>query len=265
MKVRIVSGALVGVALATLLLAGYNFSFARVLLLSIMTLIVVGMCHEVVRACSSEMVTAKFLGGSFAVLFLLYHVLYLLGIETSPYSHLFPAAVAAALVLFCYATRHSLSAFEKDGMTLVLVLWLVIGGSIGFYALLQSADGIKAIALLVAIVAVNDSAAYFGGRAFGSHKLAPALSPNKTIEGSLVGIVGGLIVFYSCPAWLPGTNGFAVFLLLLLAQAGDLLKSGVKRQVGVKDFGSVLPGHGGLIDRLDGHLAVMAVAPLLLS
>jgi phosphatidate cytidylyltransferase len=105
---------------------------------------------------------------------------------------------------------------------------------------------------------VGDSAAYLAGRAFGRRKLAPRLSPNKTIEGGLGGLigataVGGLTftVFGLGAWWIGALVGFAIG---FAGQIGDLVESFLKRQAGVKDSGNVIPGHGGILDRIDALL-----------
>ena len=117
----------------------------------------------------------------------------------------------------------------------------------------------------ILIVAVADSLAYFAGRAWGKNKLAPALSPGKSIEGMAGGLVGvgilaaigaALPLFQSVPSWQ-----LAVWSMLvaIYSVAGDLEESRLKREAGVKDSGRILPGHGGLLDRLDGQLAAMPI------
>lgn len=110
----------------------------------------------------------------------------------------------------------------------------------------------------LAIVWATDIGAYFAGRAFGGPKLAPNISPNKTWAGLIggmiaAGIVGGAIATI---AHLPGRALWLAPLLAVAAQIGDLIESGMKRHVGVKDSGRILPGHGGLLDRIDGILPV---------
>ncbi len=117
----------------------------------------------------------------------------------------------------------------------------------------------------ILIVAVADSLAYFAGRAWGKNKLAPALSPGKSIEGLVGGLVGvgilaaigaALPLFQAVPSWQ-----LAVWSMLvaIYSVAGDLEESRLKREAGVKDSGRILPGHGGLLDRLDGQLAAMPI------
>jgi phosphatidate cytidylyltransferase len=100
----------------------------------------------------------------------------------------------------------------------------------------------------------SDTAAYFTGRALGRHKLAPSISPGKTWEGAIAGILGAIIVSLLFTMLLPLGYGQAIVLGLLVSlfgQLGDLVESLLKRNMGVKDSGSLLPGHGGALDRMD--------------
>jgi len=112
--------------------------------------------------------------------------------------------------------------------------------------------------LLLAVVWIGDSAAYYVGRRFGRHKLAPMVSPKKTWEGAMASLAGGLVV---AAGWSLLTLGRVVPEVLALggltnaaAQVGDLVESMFKRGSGVKDSGHLLPGHGGMLDRIDGLL-----------
>ena len=116
-------------------------------------------------------------------------------------------------------------------------------------------------ALLVDVLVatfVCDTAAYAGGRMFGRHRLAPALSPNKTAEGLAFGVVGGTLGFWFAGLyqdWLPGLDALAMGLCVaLLAPLGDLFESMIKRDLDVKDSGTIFGPHGGLLDRLDAVL-----------
>ncbi len=124
------------------------------------------------------------------------------------------------------------------------------------------------IVLVVALVSIADTAAYFTGRAFGRHKLAPSISPGKTWEGAAGALAGVLAYAIICGliaegvAWLPFLA--AAVLLTALGIVGDLFESAAKRQAGVKDSGAILPGHGGMLDRIDSATATLPVAALLL-
>jgi phosphatidate cytidylyltransferase len=131
------------------------------------------------------------------------------------------------------------------------------------------------------VVWIADIAAYFSGKAFGKHKLAPDLSPGKTWEG-VVGAVAG--VFLLCFIWLTITDyfswpsssifdrlyvhGFVVLVsgllfLVMMSVAGDLIESLVKRSAGAKDSSQLLPGHGGILDRIDALLPTLPLAVML--
>ena len=135
------------------------------------------------------------------------------------------------------------------------------------FALMVLEWGTERVVLWVMIVTWStDIFAYFAGRSFGGPKLAPGISPNKTWSGLIGGMAGAAVLGWII-ARLLGLG--APFLLLgapmaLLAQAGDLFESWIKRRAGVKDSGSILPGHGGLLDRLDGLLPLLVVTTILL-
>ncbi len=127
--------------------------------------------------------------------------------------------------------------------------------------------GVGAVLSLMILVWSTDSIAYLVGKAIGRHKLCPAISPKKTWEGSL----GALLLAPLAATWasiglweIPHENWLAslsVFVLLcILSQLGDLFESDVKRQFGVKDTGSLIPGHGGVLDRVDGFIFTAPVA-----
>ncbi len=136
---------------------------------------------------------------------------------------------------------------------MVAVLWLRQAPEIGFLTVLW----------VVAIVVATDVGAYFAGRRIGGRKLAPRISPSKTWAGLIGGVVCAAISGWAV-LWLAGGAGSAWAvgfggILAVVAQSGDLLESAVKRHFGVKDSGSLIPGHGGAMDRLDGFLSVAPV------
>jgi phosphatidate cytidylyltransferase len=132
---------------------------------------------------------------------------------------------------------------------------LYVGPLVPFFALLRNGrNGIPLLVLMLLLVICADSGAYFVGRAIGKHKLAFKVSPGKTIEGAIGGIVasiaGGLILRpWTAPGW--SIEKMIVFgaLVAMLAIIGDLANSAFKRVAGVKDSGWIFPGHGGLLDR----------------
>lgn len=120
----------------------------------------------------------------------------------------------------------------------------------------DAAYGTKLLLLLIAIIAATDTGAYFTGKRFGKFKLAPTISPNKTWEGLSGGVLCAMLAsafLMPLPLTLWSRLGLGMT-LALLAQTGDILESWVKRRRGVKDSGTLIPGHGGLLDRVDGYL-----------
>lgn len=137
-------------------------------------------------------------------------------------------------------------------------------------------DAVYFILLTLCFAWGGDTAAYFAGRAFGKHKLAPVVSPHKTVEGAVGGVVGSVVagVLLTAVYTMLSANHDVIsvqmrpehYLVLVVLGAvasvlgilGDLFASAVKRQVGIKDYGTIFPGHGGILDRFD---SVMFIAP----
>jgi phosphatidate cytidylyltransferase len=154
-------------------------------------------------------------------------------------------------------------------------LWVASGvpyaGAMGLAPIYLRSDpelGFVVIVFLFAVVWTTDIAAYFVGRAVGGPKLAPRLSPKKTRSGALGGLAGAalmaMLVLYVSGAGTSFVGPVLVALALsIAAQVGDLFESAVKRRFGAKDAGSLIPGHGGLMDRLDGFVAAAVLACLI--
>jgi phosphatidate cytidylyltransferase len=158
------------------------------------------------------------------------------------------------------------AAVDSAAATLLGAIYLgVLGGCLAGLRLVDPSAGPWRLLLLLAIVMAADTAAYFVGRAFGNRPLAPRLSPKKTVEGALGGILGGVVGAVVVAAWrlesLPLLHAAALgAVVALFALLGDLFESLLKRWAGVKDSGTLFPGHGGMLDRLD---SLLFGAPLL--
>jgi len=113
----------------------------------------------------------------------------------------------------------------------------------------------ECIVMVLAIIWTGDSAAYYGGRAFGRHLLAPRVSPKKTVEGAIAGLIGSIAAGVIVGTWYLGESwpGLVATSSVtgIAGPIGDLAESALKRSAGVKDSSSILPGHGGILDRLD--------------
>lgn len=189
--------------------------------------------------------------------------------------------LTAALVITAAGTsalriRPADGPFVASALTVVGALY--VGGLLSFGVPLREdllggrLDGTLLFFFPVVLTWASDTAAYFAGRRFGRRPLAPVISPNKTVEGALAALLTGPAAAVAFGIWvLPklgelGLAGLLVLGLLVSAAAiiGDLVESALKRECGVKDSSRLLPGHGGLLDRLDSLLWSIPVAYLFL-
>ena len=187
------------------------------------------------------------------------------------------AAILVALILAVYLFAVIVFQFGKVDMGKIALVFMTDFYVIGAFSaiILLRDEGIAGRFLFIMPFVfswVTDSFAYFCGRLFGKHKLIPAVSPKKTVEGA----VGGA-VFCALTAFLYGfivQKAFGVapnypvlivggLIISVDSQIGDLVMSAIKRQYGVKDFGYMLPGHGGLLDRFDSSIAVTVILVLI--
>ena len=133
-----------------------------------------------------------------------------------------------------------------------------IGVPLGMLVAIHGAGGPRYTLMLLATVVVSDSAQYYTGRMFGRRPLAPAISPNKTIEGAIGGVVFGTLFMVIAGAYVLGGPPVPRILLglsiVVLGICGDLFESRLKRASGVKDSSALIPGHGGVLDRIDALL-----------
>jgi len=174
---------------------------------------------------------------------------------------LWPLAALLLLAAALMRGAEPAQAVPAAAFTLLAAVYLgALGGTLAALRLLRPADlGAWRVTLLLAIIMGSDTLAFFVGRALGRHKLAPHISPGKTVEGALGGLLGGVAGALAVRAWgLPELPLSHALLLGALVAAfgilGDLVESLLKRWAGVKDSGGVFPGHGGMLDRLDSLL-----------
>lgn len=201
-----------------------------------------------------------------------------------------PMTLAAGLVaLLVVATAFGLGRIAATWVLIALTLavlalllspkrgWVLMGSFYALAALAASvllrgsaqeshSEGFAAILFVLLLVWMTDTGGYVAGRSIGGPKLAPTISPNKTWAGALGGFAGALMV---AAIFAMAGQGRVLPLLAVAAalsvasQAGDLFESAVKRRFGVKDSGNLIPGHGGLLDRLDGFVAAVTLAAII--
>lgn len=164
--------------------------------------------------------------------------------------------VTAAVMLFTFGEIRP----TAPRIALFVSGWVYLPVLLSFLVVLRSMpEGKWWILILLGAVMFSDSAAFYVGTAIGRHKLYPSVSPNKSVEGSLAGVVGSVagalilqtLLIDSIPPLHAAGAGFAAG---IAGQVGDLFESMLKRSAGVKDSGSIFPGHGGVLDRLDSIL-----------
>jgi phosphatidate cytidylyltransferase len=168
---------------------------------------------------------------------------------------LFRAIVTAALAIAAI----ELSQLVRDWAARIALLVVYLAFPLLMLAEMRTKYGPGALMVLIGAIIISDSAQYFCGRAFGRRKLAPVISPKKTVEGA----VGGVAIAAAATAglawmWLPSLPPVvavgAGLAMALAGIVGDLFESALKRRAGVKDSGHLIPGHGGILDRIDSWL-----------
>jgi len=186
------------------------------------------------------------------------------------------ASIAVALTIFSVIGLQAIRPTPRKGPRIgwaalgaayiVIPCLLIVamrGNAVGF-----STDGFQRLIFIIACVVAADVGAYFGGSTLGGPKLAPSISPNKTWSGFVSGqifavMVGALIGLLVGIGWV---NGAILALpVAILSVLGDLFESAIKRKLGVKDTGTLMPGHGGLLDRLDSLMAAVLGAAIMLA
>lgn len=273
MKTRIITSA-VGLAF----LAGLLCLFDTVVFDMIVSAVCILAIHEVYDAMGLRGQWGAYLP------FVPFTLLVMLSNSLRVRSLVLPLAFVFALWLCVYVVlRYNTVRFGKLGGMVFFsgVILLCFYSLIYLKRLLPSeqynGDAIFFILLILCFAWGGDSAAYFTGRFFGKHKLAPVISPNKTVEGAVGGVLGSVVMGLAATAiyavvsqrmeWFTDARvGLLLYIAIGLLAAvasvlgilGDLFASAVKRQCGIKDYGTIFPGHGGILDRFD---SVMFVAP----
>ena len=192
------------------------------------------------------------------------------------FNHLYLVVLATlfwlwAIVAVIHYQKKKTAGFHRSAIVVLFGWVMLLAAWVGINDIWNMINGHNYIMLMLLLVWAVDIGAYFSGRFFGKRKLADQVSPKKTWEGVWGALILGLIVYYLFASvfniqFLAGWAGLPwVVAMMFFAVMGDLCESMLKRQADVKDSASVLPGHGGLFDRLDALLAVVPVFYLMLQ
>jgi len=193
---------------------------------------------------------------SYVITLAVYMILYL-NYSSSVYMFLIVLFMASLFVSLVFSKHYSIK-----GISITLLGFFYVTFSISHIIMLNKVDSFF-IWYIFILAWVTDTFAYFSGSLFGKRKLVPEISPKKTIEGSIGGIIGAVLASYAYS--LMFNKEFLLFSIFLglfgsiFSQIGDLVASKFKRINKIKDFGSIMPGHGGVLDRFD---SIIFVAPL---
>ncbi|QMV40135.1 phosphatidate cytidylyltransferase [Cohnella cholangitidis] len=255
---RIVTGVVAGAAFIGLLVAGGWYYTGLLLLLALIGY------WEYARLNGQKWTRLDVLIGFAAVL--------LIALPKMPFGWEMPSFTTITwvlmFVLLC-GTVFSKNRIQLEHVSVLFLGAVYVGAGFHYMALTRDLEhGIFWSALTFACIWASDAGAYFVGKAIGKTKLWPAISPNKTIEGALGGLViaigVGLIFAYSQPEWVGVGQAALIGLTAAVAgQLGDLVQSAYKRFRNVKDSGQLLPGHGGVLDRTDSWLIVFPLVHML--
>ncbi len=179
---------------------------------------------------------------------------------------LFVFAVAVIYIAFMLYRHNEIKTKELFTLLFITLVIPFVFSTIGYIRDME--NGIFLVWLPFLCAWMTDTFAYFGGRFFGRHKLCPEISPKKTVEGAISGIIGAIAGYLAYALLLKNLWNFNVNLPMfltvaavtsILSQMGDLFASCIKRENGVKDFGKLMPGHGGALDRFDSLLLTAPV------
>ncbi len=258
MKTRVISGIVIALVLAAVLIPGGYILASALLIVSLIGF------YELMAACGIHEEGKKVnILEACGYVSILVHYIQMMLIRDFRY-YIFAVMFAFFLIMACYVL--AFPRFSSAKAMSCFFCFIYVPVNISFVYLLRIGHLGIYFAWIPFIAWVCDTCAYFVGRAIGKHKLVPVLSPKKTVEGAIGGIIGAVLVgaIFGYLLYRNVTHDTGVIFVLMLitfagsiiSQIGDLLASGIKRDHGIKDYGNVIPGHGGIMDRFDSVIFV---------
>lgn len=266
MKTRVISGLVALAVLISVLVANFFSSYVVITALSILAAIAV---YEMLNG------TGCIKNRAVVIIAMVYAAL----VQFAYNVEFIPTTVLTFLYVFCIILFTIFDYKNFGGRQISMALSMPIILPFAFSCLgniINYLDGYGLFYLFLVLnfACITDIAAYFVGINFGKHKLAPEISPKKTIEGAVGGVVGailGTVVMCLIFEWITGLDAKLWVLLAVtpfmsvIGMMGDLFASAIKRAYGIKDYGNIMPGHGGVLDRLDSVLLIAPAFALFLS
>lgn len=267
MKTRILSGIVLILILAAVLTAGH---FCPVVLTAVLAALCVTGTYELLHGAAgiksrAALITAGVYAAGAVFILSGYTVSLPGGIGN------FTALTVLYAILAAVLTLANHKDFETKHIVSLLAMPLMLGYAFSaLESILNGENGIYYFLLLLNFSSICDMGAYFTGTLLGKHKLCPNISPKKTVEGAVGGIVWSLIVTVALCFGFSFSEKLLVTLLLtvplcVLGMIGDLFASAIKRTAGIKDYGNLIPGHGGVLDRVDSILMIAPAMALLVG
>ncbi len=264
MKTRIISGIVMGAVVAAVLVLGFLAEPAIITVA--VALIAAGAVYELIHNAAGIKSKKAWIGAAvFAFLFVLSSEISCNPYYSFDFGSAYKTAVALAYFLFAVVIiLKNNKEFDLGKIASIFALPLPYAYAFSCLSgVIKHTDGIYYLLLLLNFSSVCDMGAYFVGVTLGKHKLCPNLSPKKTVEGAIGGIASSVV--FSLIISLCFNKALVVPMLLtipfcVLGMAGDLFASAIKRSVGLKDYSNLIPGHGGILDRVD---SIIMIAPFL--
>ena len=187
------------------------------------------------------------------LLFTFFEIYKLIILPTFPYNIILFLSISI-IINFIFSIHKNIEIIN------LIVSNLIIFSFFTLISILQKSNGLFVLLYIVILVSTMDIFAYFGGKLLGKTKIIPKISKGKTIEGTVIGLFSTIIMSFLIKDLMHFNFTFSLiygFIISILAFFGDIIESFFKRKIGVKDSGKLIPGHGGLMDRLDGYFLVI--------